>query len=545
MALNRRDFLKASALGALGLALPSRVIAARSGLSGRFGVHPFIENHPEAVFIMRTAIRDKMDGPGKHEAGLTFGRSVFVPYDESGIPVNTSIPVKMNLKTTDAGRYPLEHILGTITDPFFAEGVFEGMQHAGISGRNIHLRENDRGNTFGSYGLIEMAERAGIDFRIDIVGGIDNNLQPGKDFNWTEVPDGKWFKKIPQVEPINRPDTWLLNMSKFKTHGMGVTLGSKNLQGIIARPFTRLCAPADSDMGISSEYRHENAVEAIKTAYERHVREHRIPRWDRPGSNGGIWQEVWSTRTLDHLSVTRPGLNIIEGIFGREGDSGNNGPHTPIAKTGALRGVTARDYISNFIIFGKDIFRTDIIGHWLAGHEPGNFGFFHLAMERGMSDMLNPRNIPIYYWDTGMAVLTPIDEIPRTPLMTYYLQRDYNGQNEPNYHLCNEPYDYSQTPGAKAPLPPEKVEAIVLAQSRITLSNPYLPIEYHNPRRGRVQLQILNSSGSVIATPVEGMRDGGIHLASWDTRKHGAGTYSWRFRADGQEAKGTIKLEKS
>ncbi len=528
----------------MGLALPARVFGAPTGVSGRFGLHPFVENHPEAVFIMRTDVPHKLDEAAKREAGKAFGRSVFVRCREGGIPPGTSIPVKLNLKTTDAGKYPLEHILGTITDPFFAEGMFESMLLTGVSGRNIYLRENDRGDSFGTYGVLDMVQRTGIDFRTDIAGEIDKPLRAGEHFSWTDVPNGQWFKKIPQLEPVNGPNTWLLNVSKFKTHGMGVTLCCKNLQGIITRPFTRLCGPADSDLGISTEYRHQDAVERTRAAYERHVRENRIPRWDRPGPNGGIWQEAWATRTLDHLSVTRPGLNVIEGIYGRDGDCGNNGPHAPLSKAGSLPGVTARDYLSNIIIFGKDPFRTDIIGHWLAGHEPGNFGFFHLAMERKLSDVLDPRSIPVYFWDQGTAVLTPLEEIPRTQLLTYYLQRDYAGGNEPKYHICDEPFDYSSAPGVRSIPVPAEPGAAVLDRSMVTLANPYLPIEYRVPRRGHAHLEIRNSSGKVIAVPVEGMRNSGVHLASWDTRKHPRGKYTFLFQAEGRETRGTIRLEK-
>ncbi len=67
--VNRREFLKASALGALGLTPAVKSLASRRQTSGYFTVHPFIENHPEAVFIMPTRIDNKMNSPAKREAG--------------------------------------------------------------------------------------------------------------------------------------------------------------------------------------------------------------------------------------------------------------------------------------------------------------------------------------------------------------------------------------------------------------------------------------------------------------------------------------------
>jgi hypothetical protein len=98
--------------------------------------------------------------------------------------------------------------------------------------------------------------------------------------------------------------------------------------------------------------------------------------------------------------------------------------------------------MTNMFIFGKDAFRVDIIGHYLAGHEPGNFGLFHIAKERGVSTALNPRNIPIYLWQDSGPELSPLDRIPRTPLSTPYLAKP----GEARYHLCNEPFAYAPEP---------------------------------------------------------------------------------------------------
>jgi hypothetical protein len=551
--LKRRKFLQTASLGALGFGLPVQALPSRKQTTGYFGLHPFIENHPEAVFIARTSIDDRMNSQAKLGAGLAFGRSVFVPRDESGIPISISIPVKLNLKTMDAGKYPLDKILGTVTDPFFCEGVFEGMKELGISPRQIHIREHDRGpNTFEIYGITDMINRVGADFRTDLKGVIGNGMNSGDHFNWIDVPNGRWFKKLPHLEPMNTPGTWLLDISKFKAHGMGITLCGKNLQGMIAHPFTGLCSPADSDMNISAQYRHENAVEAVKKSYDRHVAEGVIPRWDKPGPQGGIWQEVWATRTLDNLSVTPIGLCVVEGIYGRDGDSGNNGPHLPqgAQDPGSLGGrgkyplPTAWDYMSNVIIFGRNVFRTDIIGHWLAGQEPGNFGFFHLAVERGMSDTLDPRKIPVYLWENGTATLVPIEQFKRTPLLTYYLTRDYKGGAEPVYHIANEPFDYKKVRGLKDTPRPGKPEAFVLYQSRIDPVNPFASIEYRLPDSGDIRLEIMNGRGNTVGLLAEGHRESGAHLAVWNTAKVSAGDYTFRLRAGRDTVNGKLILQK-
>ncbi|MBN1292181.1 MAG: hypothetical protein JXB48_10110, partial [Candidatus Latescibacteria bacterium] len=102
------------------------------------------------------------------------------------------------------------------------------------------------------------------------------------------------------------------------------------------------------------------------------------------------------------------------------------------------------DKMCNVVIFGLDPFRVDIIAHWLAGHEPGNFGLFHIAIERGLSNVLDPHDIPVYEWKDGKATLSNLDDFNRTPLLTYYLARDYGRGHEPRYHLVDEEFDYTE-----------------------------------------------------------------------------------------------------
>ena len=84
----------------------------------------------------------------------------------------------------------------------------------------------------------------------------------------------------------------------------------------------------------------------------------------------------------------------------------------------------------------------DLIGAWLAGHEPGNFGFFHIARERGLPDVVNPWEIPVHRWGRDNPQATSLSSFERVPLVTTCLRRDYNGQTGAEYHLVDEPFDY-------------------------------------------------------------------------------------------------------
>ena len=429
--LDRRRFLQSLMAGAATIAF--RPQQAFGGLPratvSYFALHPFIEAHPTAVFVMRTNVDVKTNSAAVKQAGWDFGSSVFLPSATPGIPLTHRVVVKPNIVMMPVPGPPY---MGIVTDCYFVEGVIESLKQLGVPGNQFYIREANYPEHFENSGYLDMAARTGADIRAlsAPIGEISES-----DIQWVDVPNGKWFKRIPFLWPVNAPDTWLLNIAKFKSHTMGMSLCAKNLQGANAFPYIRHCTVHGVDMGLEPGHVWEGAPEQILADYERH-RAAGIPRWDRPGKDGGLLMETWATRCLDNNSVTPAGLHIIEGIYGREG---------PFLAGPAPDG-SAIDHLTNLIIFGKNPFHVDLIGHWLAGHEPGNFGLFHLAIERGLASILNPYEVPLYEWKAGIgAVFAAPESFPRYALRTPYLRRDYDGQEEPEWHLVNEPYVYSKT----------------------------------------------------------------------------------------------------
>jgi hypothetical protein len=298
---------------------------------------------------------------------------------------------------------------------------------------------------------------------------------------------------------------------------MGVTLCAKNLQGAIAKNYQEHCNSYGSGMSIDAAHIAPNADSVILANYTRHVADN-IPRWDKPGDSGGIWQETWATRCLDNQSKAPAGLHVIEGIYGRDGHF-IDGPSPD---------GLATDYLTNMIIFGKNQFNVDIIGHWLAGHEPGNFGLFHMAKERGFIAQFNPVNVPLYEWQTtSQATVTPLADFPRTPLKTAYLQRDYDGQTEPLWHLANEPFNYTAAPLTARLEPQSRVWSYARSDAHRAAS----AIEITAPESECVRLEISNSRGQIVAVPLEGRIGKGKHLAVWNHAGHVPGTYRYRLRS--------------
>jgi uncharacterized protein (DUF362 family) len=416
--MNRRDFIRTGALAATTSlsAAPPRIPQPY------FGLHPFIEANPKAVFIRRTKVPHKMDEKAKLREGLTLAREIFVPLDKPGVPVTHRIVLKPNCTNVRSKSRPHEENWGTGTDPQFYEGMVMGLKELGLA--KFHFVEANNFHGWNYRGFVDINERHGIEMneperRV-------RNFREGYEMTWSKVPDGVVYTSIPHYAPVNEPDTWLLNIAKWKAHGMCLTQSVKNEQGLVVLPYVRFCpgwrmvtgAPEFMQPNIN-----RNAESVINKLFESHRRMN-YARYDSTAELSPMHQEIWAHKTCDNMSVLKTGLAMIEGIYGRDGNGFGVG----------------NDYLTNIVMFGKDKFRLDLIGLYLAGHEPGNVHLYRIAKERGLSDTFNPWDVPVYEWLDGGAVPRKLTDFERTPLKTYYLQK----AGEPEYHLVNEPFDYDR-----------------------------------------------------------------------------------------------------
>ena len=416
--------------------------------------------------------------------------------------------------------------MGIVTDSNFVEGIIESIKSLGAAGKQFYIRETNCPADYEEGGYLSMAARTGADIR-DLSASVGSLA--ASDVQWVDVPDGVWFKKIPFLAPVNSPDTFLINVAKLKTHLMGLTLTAKNMQGSIAHSYQEHCSSFSATMNIDYNHVNPDAKAIILANYTRHRGV--IPRWDRPGDAGGIWQETWGTRCLDTNSVTHPALHIIEGIYGRDGNF----------VVGPAPDGRATDYMTNVIIFGKNQFHVDNIGMWLAGHEPGNFGLLHMAIERGQAKYLNPDKIPLYEWKPdGSASVIPLTSLTRTPLRTPYLRRDYNNQTEAEYHLVDEPYVY---PTEVKPNNIHKPD-FRLSQNYPNPFNPSTNIEFSIPASGNVRIEVCDVTGSVVQVLSDRYYTSGSHLLSWNASDKANGVYFCRMRYGGQSQLRSMVLVK-
>lgn len=546
--MQRRDFIKSvGTVGAASAFAPDLVFGRPWQDARYFALHPFVAAHPEAVFIKRTSVDDKTDSAAKRAVGESLGRELFVTSDASGMPMSTKIALKPNITCLNAE--PSADSMGIVTDPYFVEGWIRGLVASGLQGEQIYMRE---GNLLRDAYCPTNRARAWFDpiagdtqaHLVDFDSGRDmtsrgvarTNLEEGSEVIWRELPDGVIFRRIGYVAPINAPDAFNVNLSKFKAHGMGMTLCCKNWQGTNIHPHIHYCSsvPRQVDGGLPHTDLNQQYRSDVQALFEQH-REAGVPRWDRPGNidvwNSGPGMETWSQKTLDNHAASTGGLHIIEGIYGRDGNW-MSGPHVNGDVDPGNKNGSSKDFLTNVVIFGLNPFKVDMIGCWLSGHEPGNIGLFHAARDRGLTDLINPHAVPTYLWEDGNAELVSLAGLERTPLLTYSMQRNYDGQSEPYWHLMDEPYDYGPVTAVERN-ESARPQAQVLGQNYPNPFNPVTTIQFSLPQSSDVRLEIYNSTGQLVEVLVDGRRAAGTHALSWDAGRRASGTYFYRLLTPG------------
>ena len=159
--MKRRDFIKvSSAAGIAGLVGPgyaSMAHAAPSKTNG-FDLHPFIKEHPEAVFINLTSVEEKTDSEPIYDAAYKLASEMFVK-TTSGKGYLNSTKVNCKPNWTCAGRpgSDPESKLGITTDLNYIEGFLKGVKNRGP--QNYSLRECACPQFWDSNGYTAMAER--------------------------------------------------------------------------------------------------------------------------------------------------------------------------------------------------------------------------------------------------------------------------------------------------------------------------------------------------------------------------------------------------
>jgi len=159
--MDRRNFLQSIAgLGVASSGWPGAGRFARpSGAPAYFGLHPFIEAHPEAVFIRKTGVASKEDSDGKKREAFELARRIFTLRNIPGIDLSHKFAIKPNLTATNGTG--LKYAI--VADPYVVEGLIDGMRQVDIRAESIYVREGLVTDQAGT-GYHEMAQRSGVHY---------------------------------------------------------------------------------------------------------------------------------------------------------------------------------------------------------------------------------------------------------------------------------------------------------------------------------------------------------------------------------------------
>ncbi len=364
-----------------------------------FAPHPFIEQNPKAVFVRRTHVAAQ-DGRGRQAlrrpaaVAADFRAQRPTPAFPSAT-ASSSSPMPPASLPAGARRRELghRHRSAILRRP--------GPGHEAAWPHPVHFHRLHFLRPWNLRGLLDINERLGITTQDP--ERRPRHLREGWEITWSEVPEGVVFKRIPHYAPVNEPATWLFNLAKWKGHSMGLTLCTKNEQGLVVHPFTQFCGgwPSILQQEIVKPEVNPRVEALVNASFERHLKLG-YSRYDTGGShaNGAnirpIEQEIWAQKTADNMSTLHTGFAMIEGIYGRDGDGFYVGD----------------DYLTNLVMFGMNKFRVDVVGLWLGGHEPGNLHLYRILKERGLTDTFSPWEIPVYEWTDDGPVARKLTDFP-------------------------------------------------------------------------------------------------------------------------------------
>ena len=276
-------------------------------------------------------------------------------------PLKKKVTLKPNI------TIPTDRDSGIITHPDFVAGMIDYFREMGMSSHDIVVAEGG-GSGRPPHGMDEYFDQGGY---MDMARSRGIELV---NMNWDErvpvhLPQAEILKEIGIAKTVKDDDTCFINVPKYKTHNLAVTtLSMKNLMGTITPCTDRhLC-------NVSSEYTE---------------RAHEIT------SNGITLREERLCHKLCDLSMaSKPDLNVIEGIVGRDGTAFQHG----------------KNIQTNLVIAGKNVVSVDAVGSYLMGFEPAGIGYLKIAAQRGLGE-IDVEKIEIYEVRDGQSV--PCSDIAR------------------------------------------------------------------------------------------------------------------------------------
>jgi len=357
----------------------------------------FVAGRPEAVFITRTDAKSLDDVEGLRRAGYTVARYIF---EQGGGAVEKYL-VKPNV-TIGFPRERTGELVrdsGVATNAWFVGGVVDALVELGAAARDVKVVEGgggDMAQSFKERGYVEMAAQR----RVELIS-LTKQKYGVEDLNWVRV-DGVVHREVPLVRPIGDPGTRFINVPAMKTHNLSITsLCTKNLQGTIAVGYRHFCHRLEHMEKYPPEvlaHFQPGFREAVLQGFKRHLAEG-YPEWDEIGEG----DELYCQRACDALLASKPWVNIVEGVIGRDGSGFRHG----------------RDVLANLGVAGINPVHVDAVTTYLMGHNPGNVGYLKVARERGLGKSLEDMDVYLLT-DEGPVECEDLSKVGRLSLGVYH-----------------------------------------------------------------------------------------------------------------------------
>jgi len=339
-----------------------------------------VREHPDAVFVRKTALTAFEDTEGFRQGGYDIAQDLFASL--GGGSEDRTFILKPNVVCqTDADSRTVVTLgkdAGIVTSPHFVGGIADRLREIGAS--KVVIAEGGGGEmpeVYQSRGYTAMAEARGLRL-LDL---FRQRPQPEEQFNWTPV-EGVVFREVPFVKPINDPDTVLVNVPTLKTHNLAVvSLCIKNLQGTVPLEYRGFC-----NQHFREQLQRLPRSPEVMRIYQPDLEERLASyRRHKPLADWQERDESYAQRACDLASAIKPAVHIVEGIVGRDGSGFQHG----------------KDWITNLVLAGTNPVHVDTIAAYLMGHDPRNIPYLQLAAIRGMGSS-DPHQIEVYLVRDGL-----------------------------------------------------------------------------------------------------------------------------------------------
>ena len=333
-------------------------------------LQPYVEEHPEAVFIWRTqmASMDQYTPTHLAEVGQLVARDLLRPAPEPGAGPG-SLVIKPNIcggprEGEDPSAW--RHQPGESTNVDVVRGFLEELGRMGVAPERITLTEGrsglDLSHIFRYSGYEYMCEQAGVEL-------MNNGRDPygPDDLNWIPLEEGVVFREIPIVRPVNDPGVDLIGIATMKAHPLALTtLSVKNLQGLVAYRYKHFCHELEILEKGEDRYTPE-----VMSHFHTDLRARLEPGFQRHRADDPEWtlrDELYANRACDLLQAVRPMVSVVEGVLARGG-------------TGYRRG---EDVLANTLVAGLNPVHVDAVATYLMGQDPNRPNYLRVAADRGL-----------------------------------------------------------------------------------------------------------------------------------------------------------------